>query len=513
MNGMPDREKPEIDYYSRRLLSRNVAVNFVGQLVPLIVAVAAMPYLVRSLGVERFGILTLAWMVVGYFSVFDMGVGRATTKYVAEYIAVGNQKELPRLIWTSLAILLGVGALAGLILYWITPVAVTDLLKVPPGLAEETTRVFRLLSFCIPFILGTAGSRGVLEAQQKFGVINLIKVPADVSTFLAPMAALFLSRELFPAVAALVLCRMAFSLIYLLSCLSSLPGLMHPRWPSAAHGKTVLRFGGWLTVSNIVSPFMNYMDRVIIGATLGMTAVAFYATPYDMVTKLLIVAGSLMGVMFPVFSAYSQVDLEKLVGLYERMTKYVLMAMLPLVLAVVVMAEPLLRLWLGRDFAEHSTVVLQILAIGVFINAIARIPLSALHAFGRTDLTAISHLVELPIYAGMLWVLLPRFGIVGVAIAFALRMAGDAALLVVLSRRIIPTANKPRMKYLIHATVALIALIMSSFLATMARTFAPKVILLAAVLIFTVVYLWTTIEEYEKQQLGAWVHKAERFLR
>ena len=69
-----------------RMLARNTALNIVGQVIPLVVGVVATPYTIRHLGPERFGILSLAWIIVGYFALFDLGIGPATTKFVAELL-------------------------------------------------------------------------------------------------------------------------------------------------------------------------------------------------------------------------------------------------------------------------------------------------------------------------------------------------------------------------------------------------------------------------------------------
>ena len=63
-------------------LAKNVAWNFLGHGLPLLVGLATIPLLIDGLGVERFGILVLAWMIIGYFSL--LGLPRALTKLVAE---------------------------------------------------------------------------------------------------------------------------------------------------------------------------------------------------------------------------------------------------------------------------------------------------------------------------------------------------------------------------------------------------------------------------------------------
>lgn len=66
------------------LIARNIVLNFLGQLVPLTVGVFAIPVAVKGLGVDGFGILSLAWMLLGYRTLFDLGLGLATTKFIAE---------------------------------------------------------------------------------------------------------------------------------------------------------------------------------------------------------------------------------------------------------------------------------------------------------------------------------------------------------------------------------------------------------------------------------------------
>ena len=79
-----------------RRLARNVVWNLLGTGAPLLVAIVAIPLLIQGLGTARFGVLTLAWLVVGYFSLFDLGLGRALTKLVAEKLGKGQDDETPR---------------------------------------------------------------------------------------------------------------------------------------------------------------------------------------------------------------------------------------------------------------------------------------------------------------------------------------------------------------------------------------------------------------------------------
>src|SRR5580700_4804936 len=94
---------------SGRLLARNTVWNLIGNGAPLIVAVFSIPVLIHGLGKDRFGVLALAWALIGYASLFDIGLGRALTQLVAKKLGSGGDHEIPALVWTSLLLTLALG--------------------------------------------------------------------------------------------------------------------------------------------------------------------------------------------------------------------------------------------------------------------------------------------------------------------------------------------------------------------------------------------------------------------
>ena len=107
-----------------RVLARNVLWNLVGPVAPLVVALFAIPYLVQGLGADRFGILTLGWVVAGYFSLFDLGLGRGLTKLVAQQLGAGRRGEAPTLVWTALGVMGGLGMIGAAVAWAGTPLLV-----------------------------------------------------------------------------------------------------------------------------------------------------------------------------------------------------------------------------------------------------------------------------------------------------------------------------------------------------------------------------------------------------
>lgn len=482
---------------SGRLLARNTIWNLIGQVAPMLVAIVSIPILIKGLGVERFGVLTLAWMVVGYASLFDLGLGRALTKVVADKLGSGQLDEIPALVWTALMLMAVLGVAGAICMFALTPWLVTTVLKIPTALIPETINAFYILAFSIPVVVGTAAFRGLLEAHQRFGLVNAIRVPMGISNFLGPLLVLPFSARLDATVAVLVAARIVAGWAHFVLCQKVMPILKTAPQVRRALISPLLRFGGWMTVSNIISPIMVYLDRFLIGGLLSMSAVAFYVTPYEMVTKLWLIPGALVAVLFPAFSTALATDRERAALLLDKGVRYVFLAIFPITVVIIALAGPGLRIWLGSEFARQSTRVLQWLALGVFVNSMAHLPFAFLQGAGRPDLTAKLHFVELPLYLLLLWWIVPILGIEGVAIVWVARATLDTMVIFILTSKLL--VNTSALRTMSAATgVALLLMLIG--------VFAPGGRISAAFLVLTlglfVPIAWTSILGQEERDVA-----------
>ena len=431
-------EKSGGTYVGTRLLTRNPLLNLVGQAAPLLVAVATIPLLVSRIGADRFGLLVIAWAVLGYFSLFDMGLGRSLTQLVAERLGDEREDEIPALARTALSVMAGVGLVGAAVLYALAPVLTFQVLNLPPALEAETLAALRLLAFAVPFVVVTAGLRGILEAIQWFGWVNAIRIPQGIFTYLGPLVVLPLSRSLPAMIGALVVVRLGVWLGYGLVCLRAFPELRVPAGLRREEAWTLFRLGGWITVSNVLGPLMVYLDRVLIGAVVTAAAVAYYATPFEVVSRLWIVPGAIVGVFFPAFATSFRSDPDRAARLFRDSARVVLLGIFPPAFILMALAPEALTLWVGEEFAVPGAPVARWLLLGVLVNAVAHIPFAFIQGVGRPDITAKLHLLEAPFYFGLLWWLLGDYGITGAAVAWTLRATVDAILLFGLSARLHP---------------------------------------------------------------------------
>jgi O-antigen/teichoic acid export membrane protein len=305
---MPDKKTNFVHLSSGKVVAKNTVINLLGQVLPLLVGIVTIPLLIKGLGTERFGVLTLAWMVIGYFSLFDLGLGRALTQIIAQRLGKEEASELPGLVWTALAIMAVMGVMGGGIAGALSPFLIAKVFKMPEQLRPETLQAFYILTASIPIVILSSGFVGILSAYQRFDLLNAVRIPLGLTNYIVPLLVLPFSTSLVPITLLLAICRLASCVAQYWLCLRVMPSLRFEKRFMPREVKPLFGFGGWMTVSNIIGPLMVYLDRFVIGAVISVTAVAYYATPYEIVTKLWIISGALVATLFPTFAAHNNDD-------------------------------------------------------------------------------------------------------------------------------------------------------------------------------------------------------------
>ncbi|MDZ7724817.1 MAG: flippase [candidate division KSB1 bacterium] len=479
--------------YQSKHIARNSLYNILGQILPFLAALIAIPLLIQGIGKERFGILSIGWMLMGYFSLLDLGLARVMTKLIGEKLGHGKQDDIREIFWSGLLFLLLLGLCAGGLLALAAPAIVSRILNIPPALQQETRVSFLLLAAGVPLVTTTTGLRGTLEAFQKFGLVNIARSLSGILLFSTPLLLLHFTSALPWYILALLIVRLVVGLFYAAIISRSLPALRKMQ-TTFEFLKDMFRQGIWMSISNILGPVMVYFDRFFIGAWLSMAAVTFYVTPYEVVSKSLLITTALVRVLFPAFSTSYSVNLSHAGALYRQGLRALYTLMFPLAMLLIALAEPGLRLWLGSEFADKGTQVAQWLAIGCLVNSPAQIAFSLIQAAGRADFTAKLHIVEIPFYLLLLYVLVHRFGISGAALAWCLRALIDSIILVFFAHRLLKNPGWHK----------LYSLFLASTMAALLATALQGTVLITASLTIIVLFLifnWHVSTPAEKNHI------------
>jgi O-antigen/teichoic acid export membrane protein len=491
---------------------RHSALNLLGTLAPLAVGVAVMPLLVHALGPARFGVLGLSWAVLEYFTVFDAGLGRATQRAVATRLGDGADVELSALITGSFALQLALGVVGAIVLLATAPALVTDVLHVPLALRAEATSALRVLALLLPLVLAGVMVRGLLEAAQRFDLSNMLRAPSTTATFAVPAVAAVAGADLPTMLGWLAVVRVIALAGGAWMVARAMPGVRW-RWPRDWRPlRELLAFGGWVTVSNVLSPVLLLFDRLALGALAGVAAVGYYVGPYEASARLFVVPASVVASLFPTAALLAaRGALAELRTLYQGSLRVLVVAMLGAMLVAIAIAPAGLAWWLGPETAARAGTAFRLLLGAVLLTSIVHIPFAFLQAAGRPDVTARIHVLEVAIHVPVVLVLVQRFGITGAAMAWALRSVMDALLVFLAAARVL--GMRARWGDLGQGVALLVAAAAALVLGLAAASAAPRdpPAALALVLAAAVVYVGITwravLSAPERAQLAAFVRR------
>jgi O-antigen/teichoic acid export membrane protein len=483
-----------------RTLSKNAKLNFIGQIVVAICAIVLLPHVIRLMGYSSYGLLSLALTVFGSFSLLELGLGRATTKFVAEYISKNEYDKIASVIWSSIIIQLVIGIIGGVFLALFAQ-EISERITLQSDLKGEAEKIFYILAVAIPLILGSSALRGALEGAQRFDLVNYIKILLNLSAYLVPFIGAKLDLAVSEIVMIMLIARFLGTIAYLFSCISIFPQLRRLTFPNWVDLKKLFSYAGWVAISSFIVPFLVQIDRFVIAAYLSISAVTYYAVPFELLNGLWIIPGSIVAVLFPAFSATKEKD-SHFSNLFHRPIKYILISLGPVVLVMFSYSHEILSIWQGAIISNASGEVLKILVLGVLVNSLSWVPTNLIMGSGRPDIVAKAHMIQTPLYFLTLYYFVVEFGIVGAAMAYTLRASFESLLFFIISFNMFPSLRRTSLSKLLISGVLLIGLSILLFLNNWLNAIfiTSNLILLFTILSAYMISIWLfSLDEYDKR--------------
>jgi O-antigen/teichoic acid export membrane protein len=420
-------------------------------------------------------VLSIVWLFLGYFGLFDPGLSRAATYHIAR-LHDAPAKDREDVFWTALVVNVGFGLVGGAVLYLLARPLFMHAFKMPDAMRSEVIACLPWLAMSIPVSItgGVLGS--VLQAREWFGISNAINVGNVLLTQATPLAvAYFHGPDLVWLIPAILMARAAGAVPSFIAVSRALPLGSGGRFNRSLLG-SLFSYGGWITVTNLVAPILTTIDRMMVGSILGAVSIAYYSVAFNLVTRVSVLPGALSTSLFPKLSRQNHVDSRVLA---QDAVIVLAAVMTPLVVTVMVALPLFMRFWVGANFAAHAAPVGMIILAGVWINGLAYIPYGLLQANNRPDLTAKFHVLELLPFLLILWCGIHWFGLVGAAWAWTLRVAIDAFLLFIVARQ----------------SVGWLKLLPAAVVVAVAPCFAPtgieSVHTLLAIVLIAVAMIWS----------------------
>jgi O-antigen/teichoic acid export membrane protein len=401
----------------RRLLS-NASLLIGGRSLNAVFNVAAMTLIVRSVGLETFGLLALVHAVMS--SISDLAKfqsWQAVLRYGTSALEDGRTQDFRRLV--KLTVLLDLSsAIFGIL------VAVIAVPVLAPRLdwAPEWIPTIQVYALSI-FFMVTATPTGLLRLFDRF---DLLSVSNAIGSSLRVLGAVWVfafggGLELLLVIwFASTVASGAWLIGHAYRTLSSRGLLQGPRLGlrGLGAGHEGITAFVWTTQANTtLSSAMRHLTTVIVGYLLTPAAAGLYDISRQVTTLLSRFAKLMQPAIYPEFARLSvKNDMPAVRQLILRSMALMTGAGTLLVVPLLLFGRPLLGFAFGKELeAAYGLVVLMALAAAVRLLSFPLEP--ALISTGRAGTALVIRATTVAVFLVGLFSLIPRLGVVGAGVA------------------------------------------------------------------------------------------------
>ncbi len=399
-------------------LKRNVLANFAGSAWSALMGLAFVPFYIRWMGVESYGVVGVFTSLMGMLAVLDLGLSQAMNREMAR--ASSDEQDSHRMADTARTlevIYWGVAVVVGVVIallakpiadYWLNPQQLTR-----GGLQQAIWIMGLVIALRWPVSLYMGGLNGLQRQVQ-------VNVLLSAVATLQGVGALLVLWFVAPTIQAFFMWQAVMALVQVIALRNALWRNL-PNRQAGRFNKKVLndiwRFAAGMSGISLLATILTQLDKVILSKILPLSEFGYY-------TFAATVAAVLFRLIGPVFTAYyprltelvSRNDKQGLVRTYHQGSQVMAIAILPATIALVLFSKEILDVWTGNpDMALHASLLISLLAIGNALNGLMHMPYALQIAHGWTRLALVQNVIALAVLAPAIYFATLRWGAVGAA--------------------------------------------------------------------------------------------------
>ena len=400
--------------------NKNEIYNTLGYVLPMFAGFLFLPIIQKTLSAEKYGILIIIWLFTNLVGLMDFGMTRALTNKISNSESTQKSKDISQEILTLALISIIIMTIA------LTLKNIIFKVNVDSSLQNEFDFSYYLTCISIPFIILTSGLRGALEGLSQFRTVNLLRVPLMAYNYIVPaLVILANSTNIFYISLFLLIGRILFFLLHYIAIQNKvIINLGHFHFKNIKSTLQTLNNIKWLAIIATLSPILGSLDRWIVNGIVNTKQIGYYATPYEIVSRLGIIPSALIAVMIPSMLSTQNIKTNRIIKsiTYIDKTTYI---MLPITAFFGLFSYEFLSLWMNADFANLSYLFLTIFSAGILLNSIAGVPINYLMSIGHDSIIAKNYIYQIIGYPLVLALVTYQWGPYAAAVVWFLRIFID----------------------------------------------------------------------------------------
>lgn len=398
---------------STKSILRNAFYGFTSWILPFGLSFFATRLIVKTLGNHEYGIYSLVLGFIGYSFVFS--IGRAITKYVAEYQASEEVEKIKSIISATFFVNLVLG-LAGIALVFLfSDWVVSDVLNIESESRARTVSALYIASTAIFMTLFTQVFSAIVQGLHRFDVYSKILNFTSISTLVGNLLIAWLGGGLILLLWWNLLITCVSCALFYLSAKKLMPefSIFHSFGRDSL--KLVVGFSAGVVGYQILGNVWLLFERAWITRNLGADSLTHYVVPMTVSFQIQYFISSLVIVIFPLASEL-QNDREKLQRLYTKATKVIVTMITFIAVTLIVQSHIFLSLWMGAEFADASTNLLIIHTISFSLLSVVTVSWQMTEGLGYPNFYCYLYVLCLIISIPAMIFLSQNYGNEGVAV-------------------------------------------------------------------------------------------------
>jgi O-antigen/teichoic acid export membrane protein len=402
----------------KRKILQGSASNMARVLLSMLVAMVLPPLLVHRMAPPQYSAWVLILQVSAYINLLDVGLQTAIGKFVAEFDSLGDRTSSGRILSSSFVILCvtaSIGAVAIGVIAWRVPQLFQQM---PISLIGEARDGILLVGLSTAIALPFSAFLAAFTGLQMYGfptalaMVSKILVSATLATLLLTHGRMI---HLAWAMAAFNLATAAGQFFGWRKYAKERVQF-YWKFVNIATAMRLAKYGSVLSIWTVASLLISGLDLVIVGhydyKSTGYYGIASQATNF-----MVLLIASFFGPLLPAISSLQSARSSGQIGdMTMRATRYCALLICLVGLPLIFGAFPLLKFWVGTDYARRSALFLEVLVFGNLIRQLGYPYALVVVATGKQHLATIAGVSEALVNIGLSIYLVTKIGAVGVAI-------------------------------------------------------------------------------------------------
>lgn len=402
--------------------AKNVAAIWGNILVHALVGFLLAPLILHKLGDELFSLWILIFSLTGYYGLLDLGVRSSIIRYVAKFVATGDEDQLQRFLSSGLSFYVMV-ALIVLLLTGVGCFYLQFLFKIPSAHLGAARVLFLLAGTGVALSFPLSVFAGVLEGLQRYTWLHLSQLGVTLLRGLLTVIALGRGGGLLELGAITVAMNLLSYVIFMAVALRVLPLRLRLRKIDGNAFRKLMVYGAFAFVILVAEKLRFQSDAIVIGAFLSSTAITAFSIGSKLVEYSTYAVRGMTTIITPMSSQFHATgDFVRLRQTLVAGNRACALIVLPLCVVLVILGKSIIEVWMGaRYVSSYSVLLLLVVPRSIYLaqSTSTRILLG----MGKHRTLAFVLLLEGGINVIFSILLVRRFGVVGVALGTAIPLA------------------------------------------------------------------------------------------